>query len=259
MTRRYPSQDSGVAIVFDMDDTLYLERDYVRSGFRHVAEKVASTTGLAPRHIAAYLNHTLTELNSRGNNFDRLLERYPSVAQSWTIESLVREYRHHMPSIAMLPGMSSLLEELRALGAHLAIITDGFPEAQNRKLQALKAAGRVDKVIITDEYGIAFRKPNSYSYVHIMSYFQSDPAACIYIGDNPVKDFLAPRAMGWLTVRLRQRYQLHVAVEPPSRMAAPHIELHTVAQLRNLLIARIRDNDSPLRQRGVQWVHSSTL
>jgi len=252
MTRSYPSQDSAPVIVFDMDDTLYLERDYVRSGFRHVAEKVANTIGIAPRRIAAFLNHTVSDLNCRGNNFDLLLEKYPAIAQTWTIPSLVREYRLHIPSISMLPGMSSLLEELRSLGAHLAIITDGFPESQSRKLQALQAADKVDKVIITDEYGMAFRKPNSHSYVQVMSHFRSSPAACIYIGDNPVKDFLAPRAIGWLTVRLRQRHQLHAAVEPPTRMATAHIELHTVAQLRNFLTATIRDHDSPLRQRGVQ-------
>lgn len=247
MTRHRRLRDSAPVVVFDMDDTLYLERDYVRSGFRHVAEKVSSTAGVAPRRIADFLNHTANELNCRGNNFDLLLQRYPVVAQSWTIPSLVREYRRHIPSIVMLPGMSALLGELRAMGARLAIITDGAPEAQRCKLQVLRASDKFDRVIVTDEYGTAFRKPNSHSYLQVMSHFRSEPGACTYVGDNPAKDFLAPRAIGWLTIRLRQRHQLHAAVEPPSPMAAPHVEVRTVAQLRRLLLTRITQHD-PLQQ-----------
>ena len=33
-------------VAFDVDDTLYLERDYVRSGFRAVAERVRRDHGL---------------------------------------------------------------------------------------------------------------------------------------------------------------------------------------------------------------------
>ena len=31
----------------------------------------------------------------------------------------------------------------------------------------------------------------------------------VYVGDNPAKDFVAPRALGWRTVRVRRHGQLH--------------------------------------------------
>ena len=43
------------AIVFDLDDTLYLERDYVRSGARAVATWLAPQLGLDPVAMASEL------------------------------------------------------------------------------------------------------------------------------------------------------------------------------------------------------------
>ena len=38
----------------------------------------------------------------------------------------------------------------------------------------------------------------------------------IYVGDNPAKDFVTPRRLGWQTVRLRVHGQLRFTEEPPS-------------------------------------------
>jgi putative hydrolase of the HAD superfamily len=39
--------------------------------------------------------------------------------------------------------------------------------------------------------------------VHIQNALGAAPECCIYIGDNPAKDFRAPKALGWRTLRLR--------------------------------------------------------
>jgi putative hydrolase of the HAD superfamily len=35
----------------------------------------------------------------------------------------------------------------------------------------------------------------------------------VYVADNPAKDFVAPRALGWATVRVRRAGSLHQRVE----------------------------------------------
>jgi hypothetical protein len=39
------------AVVFDIDDTLYLERDYVRSGFGVVSRAIAPDAGAPPLSV----------------------------------------------------------------------------------------------------------------------------------------------------------------------------------------------------------------
>jgi putative hydrolase of the HAD superfamily len=228
------------AAVFDLDDTLYLERDYVLSGFRHIARLAAPAAARSATELFRFLRMTVEEWQSRGNNLDLLLERYPALRQSWTVEMLVQEYRTHPPVIHFLRGMESLLGDLRRQGAHLAIITDGPPDSQRRKLDALHLPAMVDKTVVTEEYGPAWRKPRPLSFGMVMRQFGCRPDECVYVGDNPARDFEAPRTLGWNTVRLRVRGQLHASVEPLSPDAAPAVECQTVGELRAFLLGRFK-------------------
>lgn len=60
--------------VFDLDDTLYLERDYVFSGFQSVAGKIEEKSGLSSELVYEEL---IQDFNNglRAKNFDRLLEK----------------------------------------------------------------------------------------------------------------------------------------------------------------------------------------
>ena len=63
---------TALGVVFDIDDTLYLERDYVRSGFRAVGEHVARSTGVDGFSDLAF---ALFEQGLRGHIFDETLLR----------------------------------------------------------------------------------------------------------------------------------------------------------------------------------------
>lgn len=226
-------------VVFDLDDTLYLEREYVHSGFRHIARLVAPSAGVAAGEIFRFVNMTVEKWHTRGRNLDLLLKQYPVLKRTWTIEMLVQEYRKHQPRIRYMHGMESLLQDLSNAGARLGIITDGPSDSQNRKLEALRLTAKVDKAIVTEDYGPDYHKPRPRSFGLIMSQFHGRPESCVYIGDNPSKDFLAPRALGWKTVRLRVRGQLHELAEPLSQDAAAHVDCRTVRDLRMVLLDRL--------------------
>ena len=57
------------------------------------------------------------------------------------------------------------------------------------------------------------------------------PAQLIYIGDNPDKDFFAPRALGWETARVRLNGQLRSDSEARSPEFSPAHEFGTFADL----------------------------
>ena len=188
------------ALVFDLDDTLYAEESYVRSGFRAVADWLEAA-GLAPAgEIFADL-WSAHACGRRGRLFDDLLAARPGCGQV-SAADLVQVYRAHSPDIGFYPGMEALLEEARHRSLRMGVISDGFLQAQQRKVQALGLHRWAEPILLTDQWGRAFWKPHPRAFLEVQEAFQSGPAGIVYIGDNPAKDFQAPNDLGWQTIHL---------------------------------------------------------
>lgn len=221
-------------VVFDLDDTLYLERDYVRSGFACVAGLIA-TSADESREIAAWLGRAFDN-GVRGDTFDRLLAERPELADRFSPAYLVEAYRSHAPSISLLPGIADLLERLRARGLRLGVLTDGPLASQRAKAEALKLDEWFDPVLLTASREEGFTKPGALGFEWIAAIWHLPPAELAYIADNPRKDFVGPRNLGWLTIRLRIRNQLSFALEPTDDSARPTAEVADPAAILNCLI-----------------------
>lgn len=216
-------------VVLDIDDTLYLERDYVRSGFLFVAKAVASSEAEATS-ISDWL-WTAFEAGIRGDTFDRLLVAFPSVATRTSAATLVSAYRAHPPTIALGPGVEGLLQALSLTGVRLGAVTDGPPEAQTAKARALGLDRWLDPIILTGELGPEGAKPSTRAFEIIASAWSIPNERLVYVGDNPLKDFRGPRALGWRTIRVRQEGQLRYALEPGAPSDAPDLEIPSLDQL----------------------------
>jgi HAD superfamily hydrolase (TIGR01549 family) len=110
-------------------------------------------------------------------------------------------YRNQDPEIHLYAGVREMLEQLRAGGIKIGIITDGRPEGQRKKLAALGLYELVDSVLITDELGgPQFRKPCDIAFRIMQRRFGIPFEEMVYVGDNPGKDFQAPGILGmrWL-------------------------------------------------------------
>jgi len=219
-------------VVFDMDDTLYLERDYVRSGFRAVARHVADAADADAIFASLW---GWFEAGVRGDTFDRLLARFPDVAARFDIATLVAAYRGHTPDIDLLPAMRELLAGLRERGVRLGVLSDGPLPAQRAKALALGLDRLVDAVLLTDELGRDGWKPSTRGFEVLAERMGLAHNELVYVGDNPVKDFIAPRKLGWRAIRLRMAGQLHAADEPADEAGAPHAEVSDPAGLYNAL------------------------
>ena len=182
--------DGIAAVVFDLDDTLYPEKDYVRSGYRAAAALFPEVPDMAAK---------LWEAFEKGlPAFDAVLAAEGPIARK---EEAVLAYRFHTPDIRLYPGAEELLRRLRET-RKLGIITDGRPEGQRAKLAALGLEGMVDEIIITDELGgTGFRKPNPAAF-ELMSRRLGVPLGeMAYVGDNIKKDFIAPEKLGMRSIR----------------------------------------------------------
>lgn len=194
--------------VLDIDDTLYLERDYVRSGFYAVGCWLAENRNVEDFFECAW---TLFESGARGNIFDTVLEDL-GIFDKELVSRLVHFYRSHHPDISIQTDAMEFLR--RHKQDDLAIISDGYSNAQWAKIRALNLEQYVDKIIVTDDWGKEFWKPNPRAY--ILAQGERSPEECVYIADNPLKDFKAPARLGWApSVRIRRKESLHYEIDTP--------------------------------------------
>lgn len=228
------------AVVFDLDDTLYLEREYVLSGFQHVARRIAEKTGFIAEEL---LFETLKETYAqgiRGRNFNILFEKWPEIGCYLSIADLVLDYRSHFPEIRFQSGIGDLLSDLRDSGILIGLISDGPFIAQSQKVKALRLDMKMDEIVLTDSWGKGFWKPSQSAFVYLEEKWDLPPSEMVYIGDNPNKDFLPGKQRGWMTIRLRTKGQEHFDLEPISVEFAAEEEFNNVESLSKYLICKCK-------------------
>lgn len=199
----------GVAcLVLDLDDTLFLERDFVRSGFEAIAPWAEAELGVTEFASRAWAEH---EAGRRGDVFDAVLGAAGRPGDEGAVAELVRRYRAHRPRLALLPDARAALEAL-AGRVRLAAVSDGPLESQRAKAEALGLARWVNPIVLTGALGSGFGKPHPRAFALVEEATGARGAACAYVGDNPAKDFGGPRSLGWRTIRIRRSGGLHAAV-----------------------------------------------
>ena len=202
-------QSSIKHFVFDLDDTLYLERHYVHSGFRQVGEEIRNRFGLD--HFAAHA-WDLFENGQRRSIFDQALNKLGIPADPQLVQELVGIYRNHKPQISLEPDAVHCLEAL-APQCPLALITDGPVESQKKKIEALGLHHSIPLRVLTWKWGQEYSKPHPRAFHFVQQQLNAEPSECVYVGDNPGKDFAAPQSLGWKTVRIRRAGGLHACVD----------------------------------------------
>lgn len=242
------------AVVFDLDDTLYPERDYVASGYQAVCQHL-HRTGLTALPSAGPLGDTLppaANIASAVNRpavasrtggfaaptnllgpsecfgflwlrflagesagaFDALSEAFGLGLSKDQVQELVTVYREHRPRIEPYGGMAELLGRLHE-GYRLGLLSDGYQPAQLLKLEALELARFFDVIVFTEDHGRAAWKPCEDCFRLIAGRLEAPPEACCYVADNPAKDFVAPNRMGWRTIQYLRPGQIKSTNEAP--------------------------------------------
>lgn len=222
----------AVAVVFDLDDTLYLEREYVRSGAGAVAAWMAPRLGLDGSAAEAELVAAVARDRS-GDPFGGWLQRHGLDREEW-LPGMLDCYRSHQPAIRLEVGVERLLSRLAATHA-LGLVTDGRREQQRRKLESLRLNRWPIAAVVSDEMGREFWKPSVEPYLKALELLGVAPARAIYVGDNPAKDFLGARRAGMRSIRWRRRGGLHAGAEPASLEHAADWETTTIRGLVRLL------------------------
>lgn len=169
-----------MVIAFDLDDTIFPEIDYVRSAYREIA-----------RRYGVHMLPAMTAAPDARAAFD---------STGIPIDELLAIYRDHHPLISLPWRSLWTLSALAVAGHTLALVTDGRAGTQGRKISALGLSRFIgpENTYISGVTG--HPKVDGHAFRSLMARYPGQ--RYMYVGDNPAKDFAAPRSAGWTTVCL---------------------------------------------------------
>ena len=174
-------------IIFDLDDTLYNEYDFLISGYRAVSNLFLED---APKVFEVMLDAYNKQLNA----FDVVLKSFNT---KLSLHEMLSIYRTHMPSIELRPEVSKVLNSIKTHGVFIGLMTDGRSITQRNKIKALGLDDFFDQIIVSEEFGS--EKPNAKNYQAFMT---GSDTNYVFIADNPSKDFVTANKLSWLTIGL---------------------------------------------------------
>ena len=188
----YHLDDAIGSVIFDLDDTLYSEKDYVRSSFRVVERILPEVKNIFNKLCAALEKGQPpleTVLKEAGIYSDELLLKCREAI------------RDHKPEITLYEGVKELFFELHTQKRSIGLLIDGTPKVQRAKIEALGLDKMADEILITDELAghgnvMEFRKPNDLPFLIMKKRLDVPCRNMAFVGDDIEKDFIAPRALG---------------------------------------------------------------
>lgn len=175
-------------VVFDLDDTLVYEIDYLKSAYSSIARL------LEPVTFSNLYAQMMNWYSSGLDTFLLLQNKYPGYTKDFFLDV----YRNHIPYFSLNIGAEEVLDTIKKRNFFLGLVTDGRSITQRNKLKAIGIEDMFDQIIISEEFGST--KPDERNFRVFGEDIDID---YYYIADNPTKDFIAPNNLGWTTIALK--------------------------------------------------------
>lgn len=224
---------NNLVLVFDLDDTLYPERQFALSGFAAAGRWAEAELGVAG--LAAAMTRLLDQGHLGGLFRIALSEGRPDHTPQH-LAALIDAYRNHEPELALFEDAVWALAYF-GTRASLGLITDGTHSVQAKKVRALGIAPHFREIVYTHALGgREFSKPHPKSYEMIEQALSAEGARCVYVGDNPSKDFVVPNARGWTSIMVKRPEvkRIHEGAKAAPG-GAPQHTIRSLAELPELL------------------------
>jgi putative hydrolase of the HAD superfamily len=194
-------QPDARAVLFDLDDTLYPLREFVRSGFAAVAKHLETTRQIGRGEAFRFLTRASDgsargrELQACAVHFDLSLDIVPE---------LVGVIRDHAPSITLPLSSRQTIEALRPEWA-IGVVTNGLPDVQARKVRALGLEPLVDCVIYAHAVGDGRGKPEGEPFLAAARRCGVAVERTVFVGDDGWCDIFGARRAGMKTIHVMPR------------------------------------------------------
>ena len=217
------------SIIFDLDDTLYNEIDYLKSAYKEIATALTKKS-LGVHSVENIYNDLLFFYVQKKDAFQEIIIKYDF--KNIFKEDLLNLYRNHYPSINLTAENRNLLQQLIAKGYKLGLITDGRSIQQRNKIKALNIEKYFEYILISEEFGK--EKPNQANYNYFVQLLGE--SSFFYVADNVNKDFISPNQMGWKTICLLDNGKnIHKQQFEISKVYLPHFKIQNLKEILNLI------------------------
>lgn len=213
------------AVLFDLDETLLDRTTSLRAFLRDQFIRFRPDLGTVRQDE---WKTRFLELDARGSVHKSKV--YPVLLSEFgghpaSAERLFADYatnccKHARP----FDGMVEVLSALRGRGKRLGVVTNGESVFQRRHIDALSLERLVDEVLVSEEE--ALRKPDAELFRRAADRLGVEPAACLFVGDNPSTDVLGAAAAGMETLWFRCEQQW-----PPGLPGNPGPTINTLAEV----------------------------
>ena len=219
----------GPVVAFDLDDTLFRERDFCRSGFRYLCDpsryRIEGIKEYPDAECLDRLRAVMDEELLAGRNPFTPFENFfrPLTGSvTWNLQEHIYAYRNHRPdALHYADGVKEVLDRLVERGIRMAVVTDGRAGTQRRKIEALGLDSYVapDLIFISEETG--HDKKDKEAFAAVVRRLP-EARSFVYVGDNPEKDFYWPNLLGWTTLQTPPHSDnVHSGAAPLSPLHSP--------------------------------------
>ncbi|WP_411359366.1 pyrimidine 5'-nucleotidase [Pseudidiomarina salilacus] len=216
-------------LLFDADETLFSFDAFV--GLQHMFQAYGVTFQAHDYSEYQALNKPLWDAYQAGQIDAKSLQRQRFEQWAAKLEVSADELNSAFLTAMVhickpLEGARELLEKART-AAKVGIVTNGFTELQEARLQQTGLRDLVDLVVISEQVGVA--KPDPRIFDHALQQMQQRARERVLMtGDNPHSDVLGAQRSGLHACWLNRRAEQFPLAEPPHFTVTSLPELQAV-------------------------------
>ena len=226
------------AVIFDLDNTLYDQREYIKLLLKLISRIISQEYGLeSEKNYHWLIDHWIKKGPFYKYYFDDVVTHFDLKKEE--IRRFIDISQTFKPDTMQLyPEAEKVLSELKKK-YRLFLLTDGNVLAQRNKIEALKISGFFEKIIFTAEFK---QKPHPSSYLEVLNSFSLNANEVACVGDNPLVDFCSPNELRMITIRIKKGYFKDEIGEKNHEAKTSILELNSLPSL----LARLSKNSESL-------------
>ena len=232
------------AMLIDMDDTILSAYGRPEIAWNHIAGEFADELApVPPQEVAAAVLKFARNFWSTAEPLWRLkLDEARRLTVQGGFDALAAAGHARLPDdlaarianrftayreeeMFVFPGAHEAIDELKARGVRLALVTNGAAETQRAKVERFAFTHRFDHIQIEGEHG--FGKPEERAYLHAMEALGVNAADTWMVGDNLEWEIVAPQRLGIYSIWM----DVHGEGLPPQSPVKPDRIIRSLGEL----------------------------
>jgi HAD superfamily hydrolase (TIGR01549 family) len=221
------------AVLFDLDNTLYDHTHSSREALIRMVRELESLTGVDPEILCREFQRHNDECWALAVRGEMTREELRLARFTRTLRALGLDLEAAELSRAYLEGYARFGREVPGArstvlclleGLPVGIVTNGYPDMVEAKLEAVGLAGLVHPVVVADR--LEDMKPRAACFRQALAALGMEAADVLYVGDAPEVDVVGAREAGLATCWFDRN-----GAGWPSELAHPDLTIRNLPEL----------------------------